>query len=503
MSITRSFTSGDDVPAEGTASLSLVSDETDGTGSLLATRSLDLLAGLLRPTQDPSDGPIVVSGFGSADAAGESTLASMHVEAVSVTRGLVSFAAGTMRAIASGAAQPGELAFAAAQTAVDIAGADLAITGTRSLAGDGATQAGTWWSASSTTCFFALDIEGIAPGNGGILAEFTAAGTLAAPIPIPAANIAVFDAVVRAYGDSSLVDLTVDAFAVEDRFSSVNMVFTTASDTAPEAWRDPDAIRFGGLQSDRIVTGSGSDWAFGGLGNDTIDLGAGGNTAFGGGGSDVMRGGAEDDWFFGGLGNDRLELGGGSNIGYGGLGADTIVAGAGNDAIDAGFGADRVDAGNGDNTVRLGDIGTLGDGNDRYTAGSGADWYLLGGVFDRDTVEGFRIAEGDRIAGFAGDWASDAGLEALNGGVLSLLRPSSAASDLVIGMSLAGETSSLRLAGFFTLNADYASLARGRLLTDAEALPLLRDLFVDAESDPAAPDRLAAFAVADMLTPFG
>ncbi len=503
MSITRIFRSEDAVPSWSTTSLDIVTDDSVGTGSLLAGAGLTLLAGLLNPQAEPEDGPIAVIGFGSADAVGENTLASVDVKAISVTRGLISFAAGAISAVASATAAAEGGAFAAAEASFAITGADLAVVGTRSLEGFDTTPEESWWSASKATSFFALDIKGIMPRTGSILAEFDAAGTLTEPIPTLMGNSAVFEGVVRAFGDSTLADLQVDVLAIADTFSSVNMVFTTASEGEPDPLRDPDVIRMGGLRTDRITTGSGDDWAFGLAGRDTLDLGAGDNTAFGGLGDDIIRGGSGHDWFFGGAGKDRLELGDGNNIGFGGLGADTILSGAGNDAIDAGLGADSVNAGNGDNTFRLGGIGTLGDGNDRYVAGSGADWYLLAGVFDNDTVTGFSIAQGDRLAGFAGDYASDAGLQTLNGTVISLFRPAGAPNDLVVTMTEAGEVSQLRLLGFFQLNAQYATIAPGGALDDATALPLMQALFVDADTDPGAAERLAFFAVADMLTPFG
>ncbi|MGE5500743.1 MAG: calcium-binding protein [Ignavibacteriales bacterium] len=444
-----------------------------------------------------ADSPLAVSVFGSADAFGADCFASAEVSVTLIARGLVSIAYGTASFVASAASPLGESAFAAAASGVGI-DADFAMTRTAPASGSGETDSACWWSETSRTTFFALDVAGLEPLGGPIALTATTCTTIDRP-PSLNGTLAVFDVESVARGDHTHNEVNVDALAIEDALASVTVVVQAA------AADDPSGVVHllvrGSASGDRIVADAGDDWVFGLAGNDAILLGSGDNTAFGGSGNDRIAAAEGDDWLFGGLGNDVLELGGGANLGVGGAGNDTIRGGSGDDAIDAGSGSDVIDAGRGQNTFLLGAHGLLGDGNDRFVAGDGADWYLLaGGVLGSDTVAGFSVGQGDRLVAFGGDWDSDTGLRDLNGTAVFLSRSPTDADDLLISFWSWLFPSVLVLDEFFRLNPDYAAAPRWGALTDDRALPILRDVFTDGDTDPGVAARAELFGLGEFLS---
>jgi Ca2+-binding RTX toxin-like protein len=116
--------------------------------------------------------------------------------------------------------------------------------------------------------------------------------------------------------------------------------------------------------------GSGDDLAIGGQLADTIHGETGNDVLIGAGGNDRLFGAKGTDWLDGGSGNDTI---------YGGRDNDTIIGGAGNDVLS----------------------GDLGD-----------DVYIFrfedfkSGVFDRDTIEGFRSNDRIDLKSFSGHFGS-------------------------------------------------------------------------------------------------
>ncbi|RYH14259.1 MAG: calcium-binding protein [Alphaproteobacteria bacterium] len=454
----------------------------------------------LRPAFVPEaqDGGMAVMALGNADAIGHDSFSDAAVEIRLYQRGIVSLVLGTMTFTAYAASGPDEIAYATADTPVEAPGADIFIARTVHATGSGETDAGSWSIASSTTTFFAMDVLHFGLAGGPLISILTKEITLDAVDASVSGNLATFAVETQAFGDNTLNDVAVSAFALDNQLSTVSVQVTMAGSPAAS-----DGFRFGTACDDRIITGSGSDaaWIFGGAGADTIVAGAGDNTLFGNEGNDRLQAGDGQDWVFGGAGHDRLLLGGGNNIGFGGDGNDTIQGADDDDWIDAGSGNDLVQVGGGRNTLRMGGAGHAGDGNDLYVGGAGADWYLLDGAFGSDRIVGFNLAQGDRLVAHAGDWESVAGLNALNGDAVWLSRGLQDARDLIVTMAIDGGISSVNLDDFFSLNAGFSAQGSGKL-GDAAALPLLQAIFEDADLSAEAADRAAAFAPADFLTMF-
>lgn len=447
--------------------------------------------GALLTKAEKQDSPMVVSLATGADAAGQDTLAALDVALRIIDRGAVTLAMGSAKMTASALAPDGDTAFASAYSDLSVGSADISLSHTRIMAGSGVTNGKAWSTETATTTFLALDIDGLQPLFGPIKLNFQSSGTISKP-PSIQGNLATFSVDAEVHGSDTYLDVAADAVTVEDRYSSTTSIVLGAADSAP------GDFRFGSLWSDRINTGGGDDWIFGLTGNDTLQSGAGADTVFGGWGDDTIRTGAGDDWAFGGEGRDVIELGDGKNLAYGGNGNDRITAGNGADALSGGGGDDVIEAGGGNNTLLLGTVGGPADGNDRYTAGSGADYYLMAGRFGRDVVSGFRIAEGDRVVGYDGDWDSATGLRALNGNGLTLQRGADA-RDLVVTVKMAGVDSVLTLDDFFLLNAGYnGAPARGAFSDDA-ALPILQAAFLDGDTNNAAAGRMDLFVMGDLL----
>ncbi|MFC3126694.1 calcium-binding protein [Pseudoroseomonas globiformis] len=451
--------------------------------------------GALLTRAERNDAPMTVTLAAGGDAAGVDTLAALDVALRIIDRGAVTLALGSVKSTASARTEAGEIAFASAYSDLDIGGADIALSRTRTLTGSGTANGEAWSSQITTTNFLAVDIDGLQPLFGPIKLHQNSTGTIS-NAPTFQGNLATFEIDAKVFGGDTYLDVSADAVTVQDRYSTVASVVLGTADTA--AGVETHAFRMGGLGSDRITTGGGDDWVFGLTGNDTIDSGSGSDTVFGGWGDDTIRTGAGHDWAFGGEGRDTIDLGEGNNLAYGGNGADRISAGGGNDAISGGGGDDVIQAGAGNNTLLLGSVGGAADGNDRYSAGGGADYYLLAGPFGNDVVTGFRIAEGDRVAGYDGDWGSAGGLRALNGGTISVQRGSDA-QDLVLTLKTGWTVSTLTLDDFFALNPQHAGAPRGGAFSDDAALPILTAMVLDGDSSQAAIDRMDQFITGDLL----
>lgn len=456
------------------------------SGTVSSATADDILLAGAFAAPDAASQPLGVSAWASADAVGTSTVARVDVSVRLYDRGAFSFAYGSVFADAAATAPGGSLAFATAIAGVDVAGADLLLSRSQTTTGGGEADGLAWWHETMEASFLAIDIAALSIGT--LSLSKTVTGTYASAPLLADANVASFTADVRVHGPAGYTEVNGTALALSGALSSAVVTATALSGSDGV----PDLLRFGWFWSDRIVTGAGDDLVFGGGGNDVLQLGGGNNTGFGNPGADLIQAGAGADWLFGGSGDDTLQAGAGDNWLFGGSGGDRITALGGNDAIAPGQGNDNCDAGDGSNTFLLGDAPE--DGDDRLSAGTGADWYVLSGPFGNDVVARFSLAQGDRLVAFQGDWDSDAGLRALNGTEVRLQRASADTRDLAITLLQDGERSTLVLDDFFSINPGFGSVPRG-VLTDDQALPLLRAIFVDGDTDPATADRLEAFRI--------
>ncbi|MCI0753859.1 calcium-binding protein [Teichococcus vastitatis] len=458
--------------------------------------------GTLLTKPEARDAPMVVSMATNADAVGHDTLAAVDVALRIVDRGMVTLALGSVKAIGSASDPQGEGTYAGAMSDLSVTGADVALSRTRTDTGSGVSGGKAWSSETATTTFLALDLDGIQPLFGPINRHSQQDGSIRTP-PSVQGNLATYDVDAKVYGSATYVDVTADALALEDRYSTVASIVLGSADTAPRPGAERDAFRVGAFWNDRINTGSGDDWILGLTGNDVIQSGGGADTVSAGWGDDTVRSGAGDDWVFGGEGRDTIDLGEGNNLAYGGNGGDRITAGGGHDALSGGGGDDQLSAGGGKNSFLLGSVSGAVDGNDTYSAGSGADYYLLAGPFGRDRVSGFRAAEGDRLVGYEGDWGSEGGLRSLNGNGLSLQRGSADARDLVVSVKTGWTTSTLTLDDFFVLNGAYGNTPSRGVLSDDAALAILRGIVVDGDTHSEATLRMDQFIMGDLLQILG
>lgn len=112
-----------------------------------------------------------------------------------------------------------------------------------------------------------------------------------------------------------------------------------------------DATIHGGLDNDRIVSGSGNDTLFGEQGKDRIKGGGGNDRIWCGVGNDSCSGDVGNDELFGDAGNDHLDGDfGGDNL-HGGAGKDVLHGGASDDWLDGDTGIDALFGDDGDDML--------------------------------------------------------------------------------------------------------------------------------------------------------
>lgn len=161
----------------------------------------------------------------SADAVGEDTLATtsttlktMDIGPVAITRGLVS---------ATALAQSTDSTpYASATTLATIPQGDVIITRNANVSGAGQDSAGAWSYASSTTWFMSIDIQGLEL-KPKIIEKTTDTTITTRPATI-SGNLATFDVDASARGADTYTDTQVSAVTVEDRYSS-SVTTTTVS----------------------------------------------------------------------------------------------------------------------------------------------------------------------------------------------------------------------------------------------------------------------------------
>ena len=442
----------------------------------------------------------------SADAVGNDTLADINATVRVVDRGLLTFASGSVTAVAAANSTDGGSPFAQTTALLDIAGADLVVYNSKEHTGTDSTSGAT---QSLSLDFLAIDVSwltaAIMEGD-----QQLSVGPTSSSL---SGNVASFTANLVAEGDNGFTDLAAEAFAIEDMMSSSYMTASagtaaTTTYTQITGTRHPDTIttanvstivRAGGGR-DVIIAKDGDDWIFAEDGHDNVAAGGGADTVFAGAGDDQVDGGTGDDWLFGGRGRDGLEGGLGDDLIFGGAGDDCLGGGAGNDLFSDGMGDDRVSGGAGNDVFRLGSA--RGDDDDVYTGGTGADVYWLVDQFDDDVVTDFRLADGDRLVHAVGDWETDAALRAHNGCDVTLSRGARDKSDLVVTFTFDRDESSLTLDGFFTLNSGFASAPQRGTFNDAQALSLLRAIFGD-DLDVLGEANVELFIIGDLIGELG
>jgi Ca2+-binding RTX toxin-like protein len=475
----------------------------------------------LQPFLDlDADDALAVTFAGSTVAVGQDTLSQADVTVRVIDRGRFTFAYGQADLVASSLSDVTELAYAAVDAQWGIFGADITVESSLRLSGQGEINGGSWSTEISRSGFFALDIEGISLVCEPDITLFRndprcSRGQQPLQPPNLDGNVAnaSFDA--TAFGHDTFVDVVVDNLAVEGQLSNTSVAITaTAASATPVPppvigsrcddviiEKHGDNLILSGRGDDCIETGAGDDLILAGSGRDRIQAGSGNNTVVAGDGKDHVSTGKGDDWVYGGDGDDWISAGAGNDLIDGGGDDDRIYCGAGDDLVRGGCGDDVIDAGNGDDWIFLGE-GPREQGKDSVNGGAGADLFFVDGGFGKDVVRGFVIAEGDRIIYDRGDWDSDQGLRSLNGANVFLERGVSDKRDLEITIRDFDAKSVLILDDFFHLNAAYQAPRRG-LLSDDEALPMLRDIFADLDSVP--PSQMSAdlFRLGDLLALFG
>lgn len=426
-------------------------------------------------------GGLAVSVIAAADAFGTDTVGEVVADVRVLDRGLVSYAYGSVTALAATSAD----GFASAIALADTSGATLGRTDTTTVNDPNGT-------ASLSTVNFAViglkfDLAGV---NGQVLNQ-----SIDAVQPIDSninGNVASFAVVVHAAGDNTSVDLQADALALENQMSSVAVTATAAASstvtyTRIEGTRRADKID-GTSTSDLVMAGDGrdtvdgrggDDWLFGMGGDDRLIGGAGDDTLFGGADDDCLIGGVGNDWLFGGKGRDVLQGDSGDDMLMGGAGRDTLQGGAGSDILVGGDDDDCIDGGAGADLFVLGMKG--GDGDDTFIGGQGADIYWIVGAFDEDVICDFSLRDGDRLV-------IEASMRAEG---ISMRRASGDADDLEITFGSRRDASVLTLDEFFRTNPDLGSMPKKGQFSAAQTQQILarietgsdHPLLVEAQTD--------------------
>ncbi len=266
---------------------------------------------------------------------------------------------------------------------------------------------------------------------------------------------------------------------------------------------------FGGAGNDNLTGGSGNDLFDGGTGDDQLHANGGNNVLFGGEGRDNLTAGEGGDRMWGGDGQDTINAGGGNNRIDAGAGDDQVHSGGGGDVVIGGAGNDTVYDNGGANTFKMGGIaGAVSDGNDAIWTGSGADKFALylsdrdgnAAGWGSDTINGFRMGQGDQLLAFnsdAGFWDDSVSLgELVDTGFISGAR-SADGGDLLLSFGAGAEQSSLTLKWFFWDNSWYLSAAEkatanGQAIGRDNLVGILQDAIADGgQFGVSGPDFLA------------
>ena len=400
----------------------------------------------------------------------------------------------------------GSSAYATAYGGVAITGADLSVVSTKTAAGAGSASGSDEMAETTSLNFAAVSLKFDLGYQVQVEKVEYQAG---ANVGTLEGNAAFFHVDAAAAGENSFVDLQADAVVVEDALSTVT-VLATAGVSAEVVYTEivgssrsdristgpGDTLVFAGAGDDSVIAGAGDDWIFGGRGRDTVYGGAGSDTILGEHGADRLYGEEGADWIFGGEGGDMISGGGGDDLLLGGGDDDTVNGGDGNDILCGGEGRDRLDGGAGDDIFRLG--AKCDDDSDVYNGGSGSDLFLLVAGFDRDVIQNFSIAQGDRLAIFDLDEVA-----ALGRCAFTMERSSRDADDLMITFDIFDRRSELTLDEFFALNPGYGGTPRRGIFSDAQAGTLLSAISLDADHSQDVQEAQPLLQLGDLLSLLG
>ncbi|MEP9377230.1 hypothetical protein ABLE91_10975 [Aquabacter sp. CN5-332] len=452
-----------------------------------------------------------------ADAVGKDTLAFADVS--------IDMQAFSWGAVAAGSAQTGAMAFGAcgdavsanAGSALDIAGADFVVVVNSSGMGGGFYGDTAWAANFSNSTFIAVDVAGFTLSCGPLVIEASAFGPILGAPALVDGNLASFDLSNLVKGDDTLATSDIQALTVQDQLSSVSAMLLAAVEHAnfsnpnPTTPDDPDEPGTGGPGT-------------GGPG------GGGGGIVIVPPGDDGPWGGSDDDDDFGVVIVDDGYWPDGFDI------ADVPPLNATSRSGDAGavtgpLGTEFTSSpGNMFHEVDVGGtprpspatLYEMFSGNQTGLVGGGPlpDDYSVDEAMDLDggggegacnvctallpqekegtadiydiaesggcqTLQQFKTREGDRLIGLEG-WSSEAALRAANGETLFLERSDCDAQDLIMTFLKDGEWHSLRLDDFFLLNPVFDNVSADDVLSDDEAVPILRAILQGGEE--AAPE---------------
>ncbi|KAA5609327.1 calcium-binding protein [Rhodovastum atsumiense] len=456
---------------------------------------------------ETGDGFLTASFTVAAVAVGTDTSATGDVSVQLITRGPATFAFGTATLTATALASAGQTADTDIQQALDVSGADLFIERRVTATGNGSIGTGSWSSDMAQVSFFALEFQGLTFLGGPITVTDATASTISSPPATISSDggsaSAAFDAsaiAIGVYPGLSTQAIT-QTLAIAGEVSSGTATAMVDSGR-PEAGATPSGkvYRQVGCGNTALCVGEGDNWVFAGGRKVATIAGNGNNTIFTGGGPAVISAGNGDNWVFASGSRNLITLGNGDNIVYGGAGDDVIVLGSGTNAVCAGRGNDIVKSGAGNDTFLLGTPGQCGDGQDVFTGGGGSDWYLLTGAFGSDVITDFRVRDDDRLIMYQGAWGTDKDLQENNGKTVWLQRTGGDARDLQVTLNFGGSNAVMTLSDFFVNNPAYAGIPRWGVLSDAQALPLLRSVFVSGTTSTEAISRNQPFIIGDQLS---
>lgn len=475
-------------------------------GGAISIASIGRLMAELPWTKEAHDSGLSVGVSAWADAVGKDTFAFADVS--------VDLQAFSWGAVAAGSAQTGAIAFgdrgdavvADAGSALDVCGADFVFVLNSAAMGGGLCGDTAWAAHFSSSAFIAVDVAGFTLSSGPLVIEASTFGPILGAPALVDGNLASFDLSNLVQGKDTLATSDIQALTVQDQLSSVSAMLMAAVEHAnfskpnPAPPDDPEEPGGGGGGTGNGPPRDDDPW----FGSDDDDFG----------GVIVVDDGYWTDDFeiadvptlnavsrSGDAGSIAGPLGTEFTSGAGNMFSEVDVGGtprpspatlyemlSGNPTGLVGGGPlpDDLSA---DEAIDL-DGGGEGDCNactvllPQEREGT-ADIYDIAESGGCQTLQQFKMREGDRLIGLEG-WSSEAALRAANGETLFLERSDCDAQDLIMTFLKDGEWHSLRLDDFFLLNPVFDNVSSDEVLSDDEAMPILRAILQGEEE--AAPE---------------
>jgi hypothetical protein len=164
------------------------------------------------------NGPEPVSVYCSSTAVGADTLATSDISVEMTSHGRVTITKGTATSTASASSPSGDTAYASATTEV-VTASDILQTNTTTASGSGTTGDSSWWTQTSSTRFFSIDIDGVELGRGPISIERNSSALIVSQPEIDA-NVATLDVDATVYAADSYVEVQAAVLTIEDQLSS-------------------------------------------------------------------------------------------------------------------------------------------------------------------------------------------------------------------------------------------------------------------------------------------